>query len=88
MAAHRHMVRGTLETPEGPQPVSFCGLVGIKSAGCVADVPFCSSCKVTRFAARAAARLEQSRGLCPECGTPLRHVAGCTFCENCGWERC
>jgi len=88
MAAHRHIVRGTLETPGGPQPVSFCGLVGIKSPGCVTGIPFCSSCKVTRYATREAARLAQARGACPGCGAPITRASGCSFCQNCGWERC
>jgi ribonucleoside-diphosphate reductase alpha chain len=27
-------------------------------------------------------------GLCPDCATPLKRTAGCSYCGSCGWSKC
>lgn len=67
---------------------TLCGAPGPVTPTLHTRIPFCPDCKELRRQHRQTLRRIAQGLACPDCGAPLHHSAGCSFCHNCGWERC
>jgi hypothetical protein len=84
----RHIIAEPAHPRSNRPAIAYCGVRNPGSGGCTVRDVFCPTCKEERrqhheFLKRVANGLE-----CPECGGPVFNASGCSFCPDCGWERC